>query len=289
MRFTLSAAMMDPAHYLPVATAADEAGFDSIAVPDSIFYPEVVTGKYPYTPDGSRFWGPEAPFIDPLAAMPAMAAVTRRVHIYSSVLKLPIRHPLPLAKTVASMAVLSNNRIGLGVGLSWMPEEFTFCHTEFATRADRTDEAIEIIRLASMGGWFEYHGKHYDFDRMQMPPAPAQPVPIYVGGITKPALRRAARLGDGWIAVHSVKSDLAGLIGQLRGYLEEYGRERVPFRVFAAVTDVAGADSYRRMEEMGVTDLTFTPWTLYGGDPSQLQTKLDAVRRFGAEVIAKVR
>ncbi|MCI3948235.1 MAG: putative F420-dependent oxidoreductase, Rv2161c family, partial [Acidimicrobiales bacterium] len=177
MRFTVPFPMLPADHLLPLAQAAEAAGFDAIALPDSVFYPEVVSAGYPYTPDGSRFWAAETPFVDPFVSVAAMAAVTERIHFYTNVVKLPIRNPLLVAKQVSTLAVLSGDRFALGVGLSWMPEEFEWTGTEKRTRGARTDEAIEIIRAVCAGGgpqWVEHHGRHYDFERLMISPAPAQ-------------------------------------------------------------------------------------------------------------------
>ena len=202
MRFTVPFPMLPVDHLLPLARVAEEAGFDSIALPDSVFYPETVSAGYPYTADGSRFWAPETPFVDPFVAVAAMAAVTERIRFYTNVVKLPIRDPLLVAKQVSSLAVLTGDRFALGVGLSWMPEEFAWTHTEKRTRGARTDEAIEIIKAVCAGGgprWVEHHGRHYDFDRLMISPAPEQPVPIFVGGHAEPSLRGP----PGWVTAGS--------------------------------------------------------------------------------------
>jgi probable F420-dependent oxidoreductase len=289
VRFTVPFPMLPVDHLLPLARVAEEAGFDSIALPDSVFYPETVSADYPYTPDGSRFWAPETPFVDPFVAVAAMAAVTERIRFYTNVVKLPIRDPLLVAKQVSSLAVLAGDRFALGVGLSWMPEEFAWTHTEKRTRGARTDEAIEIIKAVCAGGgprWVEHHGRHYDFDRLMISPAPEQPVRIFVGGHAEPSLRRAARLGDGWISANSTIDELAPLLAQLHGFLEECGRSGEPFEVSALALDAFGADGFRRMEELGVTEAQVVPWYFYGGDPGALDTQQDALRRFADEIIA---
>ncbi len=218
-----------------------------------------------------------------------MAAVTERIRFYTNVVKLPIRNPLLVAKQVSTMAVLSGDRFALGVGLSWMPEEFTWTGTEKRTRGARTDEAIEIIRAVCAGGgpqWVEHHGRHYDFDRLMISPAPEQPVPIYVGGHAEPSLRRAARLGDGWISANSTIDELEGLLDQLHRQLDECGRAGAPFVVSALAIDAMDADGFRRMEELGVTDAQVVPWYFYGGDPDALSTQRDSLVRFADEVIA---
>jgi probable F420-dependent oxidoreductase len=283
MKFALSVAMIPPTEYLPVAIAAEAAGWDSIAVPDSVFFPEKVSVPYPYVPGGERFWTAETPYVDPWVAIPAMAAVTSKIKLYTSVLKLPIRHPLLVAKTVGSAAVLSGNRVGLGVGLSWIPEEFTWCQTEYATRGERVDEAIGILRALFAGGMVEHHGKHYDFGRLQMSPAPTAPVPIYVGGHSEPALKRAARLADGWTAAMITQSETKKVVDRLRVLRAEYGRADVPFEIQVSSIDTFDADGYRRLEDIGVTEVITQPWMFYDGLDATLDQKKASIDRFARE------
>ncbi len=290
MKFTVAIAMSDPAHYLPVAACADRSGWDSIAVPDAPFFPETVSVPYPYVAGGERFWSAETPWIDPWVAIPAMAAVTRRLRFYTHVLKLPLRHPILVAKTVGSAAVLSGNRVGLGVGLSWIPEEFTWCGVDFATRGPRVDEGIAILRGLLAGGMFEHHGAHYDFGRMQMSPAPTAPVPIYVGGHSEPALRRAARLGDGWCSAMSTEADTRRIVARLRELRAEYGRADVPFEIQVSSVDVFDVEGYQRLEEAGVTDIITQPWLLYGGGlHPTIEQKEDGLERFADDVFPRMK
>jgi probable F420-dependent oxidoreductase len=287
VKFSVALAMVEPEQYLPLALAAEGAGFDAVAVPDSVFFPEEVSAPYPYSKDGARFWTPETPWVEPWVAIPAMAAVTTRLRFYTNVLKLAIREPLLVAKTVGSAAVLSGNRVALGVGLGWIPEEFSWCGQEYASRGERADEAIEIIRACLGGGMVEYHGRHYSFGRLQMSPAPSAPVPIYVGGLSKPGLRRAARLGDGWISVVHTEREIRGYVAALRRLRTEWGRADEPFEIKVVCADVFDADGFRRLAEAGVTDCITVPWYLYGGDVRDLAVKTAALRRFGEEVIAR--
>jgi probable F420-dependent oxidoreductase len=282
--------MFEPSHLLPLAQVAEDAGFDSIAVPDSVFYPEEVSEPYPYTKDGSRFWAPETPFVDPFVAVPAMAAVTKRIRFYTNVLKLPLRSPLLVAKQVSSIAVLSGERFALGVGLSWLDEEFRWTQTRKRTRGARADEAIAIIRAVCAGGgprFVEHHGAHYDFDSLMISPAPEKPVPIWVGGHSEAALRRAARLGDGWISVNVTTDEIARAIDDLTRYRAEYGRSG-DFAISVLATDAVDIGGYRRLEDLGVTHTQSVPWYYYGGDPESIDVRRDALLRFAGEVIAKL-
>jgi probable F420-dependent oxidoreductase len=285
-QFTLALPMLPASHYLPLARRAEEQGFTNIAVPDSVFYPEEVSAAYPYTPDGARFWDADTPFLDPFVAIPAMAAVTERIGFFTNVLKLAIREPLLVAKAVSSMAALSDGRVALGVGLSWIPEEFEWLGQRKATRGVRTDEAIRIIRGSVEGEWFEFHGDHYDFDRLKIRPGAPGPVPIYVGGTSEAGLRRAAELGDGWISVVIGTDELRDITGRLRELRAAAGRSDLPFEIKVISGDTFDLDGYRRLVDLGVTDLMVCPWYFYGGDPHSLDTQLEGIDRFTEDVIA---
>jgi probable F420-dependent oxidoreductase len=273
-----------------MARRAEAVGFDTITVPDSVFFPEQVSASYPYSGDGSRFWTGETPFVDPFVSISAMAAVTERIRFLTNVVKLPIRDPLLVAKQLSSMAVLAHDRVGLGVGLSWIPEEFAWTGTDMRTRGKRADEMIDILRLVCGGGgpqWVEYHGTYYDFDRLMISPAPDEPVPIYVGGLSEPGLRRAARTGDGWISVQNTEAEIVAAIDGLTRYRAEYGRTDVPFEVNVLCTDVFDLDGYRRLADHGVTELQAVPWYFTGRDPNDLQVQLDSLAWFADELIGR--
>lgn len=288
MRFTLSVALSPLDHLTELARTAEAAGFSSIALPDSLFYSESVSADYPYTPDGNRFWNAETPWADPLIAAGVMGAVTSSIRFYTSVLKLGSRHPVLLARQVASVAVLTGNRFGLGVGVGWSPEEFAWSGQPYEGRGRRVDEMIEVLRLILGGGMVDHHGEFFDFGKLQMSPAPTEAVPFYVGGHTPVALRRAARVGDGWASAMMRFDDLRTTIDELARLRAEYGRDDVPFEIQAVCIDRFGLDGYRAQAEIGVTDVITVPWLMDGiGFDGDLEAKKDSVKRFGDEVIAK--
>ncbi len=289
MRFTVSLPFTPADHLLPIARAAEAAGWDAVSVPDSVFFPEHVSAGYPYTADGQRFWPPDAPWPDPWVAIPAMAAVTERLSFYTNVMKVGIREPLLVAKTVTSTAAMFEGRIGIGVGLSWIPEEFAWLGQEMKTRGKRLDEGIEILRACLAGGWVEHHGRHYDFGRLMMVPAPTEPVPIYVGGHSEPALKRAARLGDGWIAVQVTPEEIAETVPKLHAYREEYGTADRPFEIKVTPLVMPTIEAMDELAALGVTDVITVPWFFYGGDPEALDTKLADIARFADEIITPIR
>ncbi|HTH88611.1 TIGR03619 family F420-dependent LLM class oxidoreductase [Mycobacterium sp.] len=281
MQYTVSVAMSPVDQLTELAKTAEAVGFDSIALPDSIFYMEKQSADYPYTADGSRMWNEDTPWADPLIVAGAMGAVTSKLRFYTNVMKLGSRNPLLLARQVGSVANLTKNRFGFGVGIGWAPEEFEWCGVPYAKRGKRVDEMIEVIKLVLAGGMVEFHGEFYDFDRLQMSPAPTEPVPFYVGGHTDVALKRAARVGDGWTSAMLTCDQLAEIIGRLKKLLAENGRADDPFEFQAVCIDKFGVDGHRELAKVGVTDNIVIPWIFEGlGFDAPLDKKQDAMKRF---------
>lgn len=296
VRFSVALAMTPVDQVLALARGAEEAGWDGICLPDSIFWPEHTDTPYPYSPDGSRFWDEETHFVDPLAAIPAMAAVTERITFSTNVVKMPIREPLSVAKQVSTIASLSNDRFALGVGLSWMPEEFTWTGTQKRTRGKRLDEQIQIIRACCDPDreWAEFHGEHYAFDKLKMRPRPSKPVPIIVGGLSDAGLRRAGRLGDGWVSVMNTVDDMREIVPKLRSHLAEAGRtdnDCATGRFEIQVTPLVGpdVDAMCELVEVGVTDIMLIPWLFTGAEGHDVKAKVDALHWFRETVIEPTR
>jgi probable F420-dependent oxidoreductase len=288
MKFTVGVALSPLDQLTELARTAEECGYDSIALPDSLFYSEEVSAKYPYTPDGSRFWDADTPWVDPFVAAASMGAVTSRIRFYTQVLKLNPRNPVLLARQVGSVAVLTGNRFGLGIGLGWSPEETRWCGGQFDHRGARADEAVEVIRLILGGGMVDHHGRFYDFDKLRMSPAPSEPVPVYVGGHTEAALRRAARTGDGWTSAMIRFDELRDVIGRLSVLRAEYGRTG-PFEIQAVCVNRFGVDGYRAQADLGVTDAIVVPWVFYGvGLDGPLEAKKDGMKRFADEIMGQL-
>ncbi|WP_280493502.1 TIGR03619 family F420-dependent LLM class oxidoreductase [Nocardia asiatica] len=289
MRFTYAETMTDPSYYLALAKAAEEAGYTSMAVADSVAYPKESDAKYPYTPDGSREFLEDKPFIEAFVLSAAMAAVTTTLRFTPFVLKLPIRPPVLVAKQAASVAALSGNRFGLGVGISPWPDDFEIMGVPFDKRGARMDECIDIVRGLSAGGYFEYHGQFYDIPPIKISPVPTEPVPILIGGHSKPALRRAAQRGDGWMHAGGDGAELDRLLAELDAMRAEYGT-RKDFQVHVISLDGFTVDGVKRLEDKGVTDVIVgfrLPYTTEQ-DTEPLETKIANLSRFAEKVIARV-
>lgn len=288
MRFTLNLGFGDYQQLLQLAQAAEQAGFNHIGIPDSLFYPEHSDSKYPYTETGARNFLEDVPLMDPVVAIASMAAVTKTLRFYPSVYKLPVRHPLAVAKQFSSLAAMSGNRVSIGVGLSPWEEDFTYLGLDWASRGKRIDECIEVFRGVLQGGYFSYQGEFYEFGNVKMAPIPSEPIPILIGGHSNPALRRAVRAGDGWVSANSSYDALKEIIAKLQAYRVEFEVADKPFQIHAFDTGLQDAAGVERLAELGVTDTVTIPWNVFE-PPQTLEEKLEAIQRFGDQVIARSR
>jgi len=291
MRFSYAESMTEPAFYGPLARAAEEAGYDTLVVPDSIAYPRESDTTYPFNPDGSREFLEDKPFLEPFSLIPALGAVTSTLRFVTFVVKLPIRHPVMVAKQAASVAVLTGGRFLFGVGTSPWPEDYDLLDVPWERRGKRMDECIEVIRGLTAGGYFEYHGEVFDVPAVKMAPAPPAPIPILIGGHGEAALRRAAVMGDGWMHGGGDPADLPGLLSRLAELRAEAGRAKEAFETHVISMDAFSVDGVRRLEDQGVTDVVvgFRWPYVVGPDIEPLQTKIDSLRQFADTVIAKVK
>lgn len=288
MRFTFAESMCDPKQLPTLAIEAEQAGYSSFTVPESICYPRDSDSKYPYTADGNREFLEGKPFIEPFVLMGALGAVTTRLRFTTFVVKLPMRHPVMTAKQATSVAYMTDNRFGFGVGLSPWPDDFRAVEVPWAGRGKRMDEAIAIIRGLETGEYFEFHGEHYDIEPIKLCPAPSQRIPILIGGHADVALRRAARVGDGWM--HAGLGDgmpIDQAIARINELRVEYGRDKEPFEFHVISMEAYSLDGIKRLEDQGVTDAIVGFRDAYQVDNMPLQTKVDSLKQFSDNVISK--
>ncbi|MDV3128885.1 LLM class flavin-dependent oxidoreductase [Mycobacterium sp. 21AC1] len=287
MRFTYAEAMTDFSYYIPLAKAAEAAGYHAMTIPDSVAYPFESDSKYPYTPDGNREFLDGKAFIEAFVLASALCAATTTLHFNFFVLKLPIRPPALVAKQAGSLNAMFDNRLGLGVGTSPWPEDYELMGVPFARRGKRMDECIDIIRGLTSGEYFEYHGEFYDIPKTKMTPAPTRPVPILVGGHADAALRRAARC-DGWM--HGGGTDeLDVLLKRLNELRKEEGSAE-DFQIHVISADAFTLDGIKRLEDKGVTDVIvgFRLPYIKGDDTEPLDRKIRHLEMFAENVIAKL-
>ncbi|HET7481281.1 MAG TPA: LLM class F420-dependent oxidoreductase [Actinomycetota bacterium] len=282
-----------------VAVGAEGLGFDTVWMFDHLFTPTGLESKYPYTSSGNYAVQPQDPFFDPLGLFGVIAGATSRVKMATGVLIAAYRHPIVLAKTIATIDNFAPGRIVLGVGAGWMREEFEGVGVGYDRRGARLEEYIRALRAIWSGDPVAFEGEFYSWQEAGFLPAPTAPIPIVIGGHGDRALRRAARVGDGW-AVVTAPGQGAGLDGAsaridlLKRFLDEEGRDPAKFTLsyqqalwFSDHTNAklpltgppdAVAGSIKRLEEMGVSMLDL----IVLGPPALV---LEIGERFQKEVV----
>jgi probable F420-dependent oxidoreductase len=290
MRFCQSLMYAAPDDWVELTQVAEAAGFDQVSLSDHVFYPDKLDSSYPYSATGRPIFPPETQWPDVWVMTGALAAVTRRITFSTHVYVLPARNPFVVAKAVGTAAHLSGGRVLLGVGAGWMREEFVQLEQPFEQRGSRMEEQIEVLRALWRGGMVEHHGRFYDFDRLEMAPAPPAPVPILIGGHSETALRRAARIGDGWMGVYYGFDELAAIVERLQAHRRACGTADRPFEIQASIVDrMPTPDVCAQLEQIGVTTLITSAWMMAGLQFASLDENVQALERFGEEYIAPLR
>jgi len=279
--------MSDADHYLPLAKAAEAAGFDGITIPDSICYPKEASSKYPYNADGSREFLESVPFIESLIGIAAMAAVTERIRFATFVYKLAVRQVATVAKQVQSINALSGNRFDFGVGISPWEEDFAVAQTPWEKRGLRLDEQIDILRGLDTGDYFGYQGEIHNMPACKMNPVPTQPTPILIGGHGDVALKRAA-LNEGWMCAGASVDGLRTYLGKINQDREELGTADRPYRVFTTGQNAFTREGIEELESIGVTDVIIAFRNVYAMEPDvDLDTKIGQLNWYAGEFFAK--
>jgi probable F420-dependent oxidoreductase len=248
---------------IQIARRAEAMGCDSVWISDHLVWPVQVKSLYPYSPTGAAPLPPGTPFFDPWVLLAGIAGATTSIRLATGVYILPLRHHLVTARAVASLDCLSLGRVIFGVGIGWMEEEFAAADSNYRTRAARTDEIIDAMRvLWSPEASVEREGREVSFQPLYMDPKPPQGagLPIYVGGESPAALRRAARAGDGWLSMRHTPKSAAASIATLGEMRRQEGRQDLPFNVTLQAPWPCGPDIVDEFAAAGVDRLVCYPW-----------------------------
>jgi probable F420-dependent oxidoreductase len=278
VRFYVSIAFLETKEAVEITRAADELGYDGVGIPDHVVNLETLETPYPYTKDGSRRWEPFTDWPDPWVLVGALATVTERIRFVTTVYIPAMRDPYSAAKAIGTAAYLADGRLELGIGVGWCREEFELLGQRFDRRGRRTDEMLSLFRALWEPGWNEFSGEFYSAPRLEMEPTPPR-IPIYVGGLSDVALRRAAR-HDGWIGDLISTERAIASVATLRELRAESGLTMDEFTVLTPLTDAFTPEHYARAEAAGITGIITMPWMFYAGPQASLAEKIDGMKRF---------
>jgi probable F420-dependent oxidoreductase len=271
---------------LALARAAEDAGIESVWTVEHTVVPVGYASEYPYDASGRMPGGDEAPIPDPLIWLTYLAAATTTLKLATGILIAPQRNPVVLAKETATLAVLSGDRLVLGVGAGWLAEEFDAIGVPFADRGKRLDDHINTLRALWSQSPATHDGPFTSFKDVYCEPRPpAGTIPVVIGGHSPAAARRAGRLGDGFFPGRGSPDELRGLIDEARRAAADAGRDPDALEITTGIgpgffsDPVASARSY---EEMGVSRLMIPPLTF---NPTKIG---DALAQFAENVMAKL-
>jgi probable F420-dependent oxidoreductase len=248
------------ADYIRVAQHAETLGYHSIWLGDHIVIPEQIAAPYPYTKDGSVGFARDCPWPDPFVLLAAIGVTTKTILLGTSVVIVPYRNPLHVAKAVATVDLVSNGRYLFGVGIGWLKEEFDALGEPFSERAERTREYLRVMKALWSGETATFQGKYFSFPTLHSNPLPVQKPhpPIIFGGESTPALKRIADLGDGWQPGPIPVEVFRERLGKLRSLMAERGRSMAELSIsmIGSVRDLQqDRDKITALEELGVTEI----------------------------------
>ena len=260
MKFGLALGALNPYFHLDATLVAEELGFESVWLPEHLVFTASMS-RSPHPGEDIPPVPPTAPIYDAFAYLAFLAARTDRLRLGTHVFNIGLRHPFTTARGVQTVDVLSEGRLEFGIGASWLEEEWTAAQLDFATRGRRVDEAVTVCKRLWTEDTVKHSGEFFSFDDVVFEPKPVQKPwpPILVGGESRAALRRAARLGDGWIGMGHTFESATTQIAILRGLLAEHGRDQSTFQVVLGGPITSRVD-IEHWEAVGVTRMIVSPW-----------------------------
>jgi probable F420-dependent oxidoreductase len=287
VRIHVSCGFLPEEDVVELLPALERHGFDGATFPEHLFLPDSEPGRYPYSANGQPPFALDSPWPEPLMMAAAASQVTTRLLLTTAVQVLPLRHPVIVAKLAATAARLSRGRLVLGVGVGWQREEFEVLGVDFTRRGRLTDDAIEALRALWAPGSVRFESASYRFGPLLMEPKPPA-IPILVGGAADGAIRRAVRLGDGYIMPTTPLAEVPRELERVRDALGQAGRDEAGFRVSVGCLG-ASAPEIVEMYDPLISDLVVIPWPHPGKTTTSVEEKLDHLARWSAEVMPAIR
>jgi probable F420-dependent oxidoreductase len=270
-----------PRNWVPVTGAAEEAGFDSVWLPEHLIMPVKMTGKPGSPREGDAPISADTPAWDPWLAITWLAGQTSTIRFGTNVYNIGLRHPFVVARSLMTADLLSEGRVEFGIGASWLQEEWDAVELPFETRGRRVDETIRILQRLFTEDVVEHEGEFFRFQPVKFQPKPVQQPwpPMLIGGDSPAAIRRAAALGDGWIPMAQTLDTLAANLKRIAELRDGAGRDG-RFEVTVHGVRDATYDNLRQYEDLGVHRILVAPWTS-GRDA------VDGVGRFADDVLTR--
>jgi probable F420-dependent oxidoreductase len=268
--------------YAAVAQAAERGGSDAIWLADHLVTPVEYASVYPYNPSGRPGYDVHTPLADVWATLGQLTAVTSRIRLGTGVYILPLRNPFITARAAATVQTLSGGRFMLGIGSGWLREEYDAVGEDFDSRGVRMNEIVAVIRQLWTGEAVAHRGEHYAFEAVQMTPAPEPAPPIVVGGLTPPALRRAARIGDGWFGPNAPLEETIAARDVIDAERRRLGRDPLPFRYYVRVADPWDDAELASFAAAGFDDVVVFPGQLASTGTRDPGAMLEGIERLAA-------
>lgn len=275
--------------FVEIAKKAEELGFEGITVPDHLIYPTKIETKYPYTEDGKVWWPDTNPWTDPWVTLTALGMATSTLRLATNIYLAGLRDPYTVARATSAAAIFTNNRIACGVSAGWIKEEFDLMGIEFKDRGRRLDEVITCMQQLHSGESVSHSGEFFKYDGVVMSPAPTKKVPVWVGGASKAAFRRAAN-NDGWLGVPSKNARLKEICDILFDLRKQNGKYDDPFDVVLSPMELMTPEFLDSLDPAGTYHSSVLPWTPSpwgrafwveeGEDHRELKVKCKAMQRF---------
>jgi len=272
-----------------LAQIAEALGFTGVMLSDHALYPQQLNSSYPYSADGRPPLDETSPYPDIWVSLGAIAAATRTLRLSTAVYILPLRPPLDVAKAAATLAVLSNHRFALGAGLGWMGEEFEVYGVDFASRGRRFDESVTLLRSLWEPGFTSHEGEFFRIPPVQIGILPGRQIPIFAGGGSQAARRRAARLADGWIGNGNDPGEVPAVLAQLTELRRQAGRANHPFETIMPLNPMPSVDELQRLHELGLDGTVSYPLTMTGDPDSSIAQKHRQMEEFARQFILPLR
>lgn len=284
MKFWQTLTWAETEQLADIAESAEQFGFEGVLLSDHLFIPKEINSPYPYSADGKPSFHESSQYPDPWSVAGAILSRTTTLKVSCSLMVYTLRHPIEVAKSAATLSVLSGGRFALGLGVGWGEEMYRAMDIDFKSRGRRADESVEIMRKLWSPGWHSHQGEFFEFDEIMQSPQPKEPVPIYFGGHSKAAMGRAAKVGDGWIGSGNTLEQLPGIMNSIYELRAQYKRSG-PFETIIGMNETPSRELFEEMAELGVTSAVSYPFKYTLGERSSLIDKQNLMRDFAQTFI----